>query len=354
MSGALTVETYDDVERSARDVVSNAQMAAFQPVTFHHVGYPTRISADSHLTHYVDLLYLNPHSYLPYSKGEFSRGAAFYASYSPDEADLVTKLFGEVARLTERDFGRAQKPLINGLNQLGVFRAVMEVARLKGGKPLRIFEIGPGFGYLGAYLASQGQTYYSMDVTQSLYLWQSRLMSWIFGNEFSELAVHREAAAFPQQRIVHIPWWIYCNMFRHPTPAVDVVVANGVLGEMSPGALMYTLKLLKVMMRDSECPLIIFNNFGNPIQTSVEGVKAHFAREDFQEVLSEKIHAYSPAPSRLPSGIKKMEQDIPLFRPSGRGGELGATEFVKARPDEMPSALAFNEFVTGWKMPNLN
>jgi hypothetical protein len=172
---SASVAEYDEAGRTARRLVSNAQIMCCEPVTFSRLGYPTRVTAEHELTHYVDLLSLNGLANVPFDTGVFFRGASLYASYSPDEADLLAQVCDRVAALTRARFGKAVRPIINPPTQIGMFRAVQAIAELLGKRQLRIFEIGPGFGYLGVFLGLQGHQYLSFEVTQALYLWQARL-----------------------------------------------------------------------------------------------------------------------------------------------------------------------------------
>ena len=281
----LSIAQYNAIERQARRVVANSQIQGFQPVTFAHVGYPTNVRRESDLASYVDLLSLNPHTHVPYDTGKFFRGASLYASYSPDEAELINRVCDTVVTFTREWFGRPVKPVINTLNQMGMFRAVQAISALLGKKTLRILEIGPGFGYLGVYLALQGHTYYSFDVTQGLYLYQSRLMQAFFKDEFTEAATQVDFSEVRPNRIMHIPWWQFCRLYRSP-PDVDIVIGNGVWGEMSRIAFLYSARLFQDMLKKADFPLIICNNFGNPIQNSPEGIAAEFASKGFTRILA--------------------------------------------------------------------
>jgi hypothetical protein len=139
---SASVAEYDEAERTARRLVSNAQIMCCEPVTFNRLGYPTRVTAEHELTHYVDLLSLNGLANVPFDAGVFFRGASLYASYSPDEADLLVKVCDRVAALTRNRFGKAVRPIINPPTQIGMFRAVQATANLLGKRQLRIFEIG--------------------------------------------------------------------------------------------------------------------------------------------------------------------------------------------------------------------
>jgi hypothetical protein len=134
-------------------------------------------------------------------------------------------------------------------------------------------------------------------------------------------------------------------------PQIDVIVANGVIGEMARVCLLYCARLFQDMFAEAECPLIIFNNFGNPLETSPEGVVAEFNARGFQEVLNSQFYAFSSKPDLAKRKLASLESGTPLFRPSGRVGERAAADFVRASWDEVPGSLAFNCYVTGWTPP---
>jgi len=55
----LTVGEYDSAEQEAISELPNVIQEAFQPVAFQKVGYPTRISRESELVKYIEVLHYN-------------------------------------------------------------------------------------------------------------------------------------------------------------------------------------------------------------------------------------------------------------------------------------------------------
>ena len=82
------------------------------------------------------------------------------------------------------------RPIPTLLSRMSLFRAIMAL-QANFDRPLSIFEIGPGNGYLGALLLRAGLRYIGFDNAQSLYLWQNRLFVECAGDEFLEWMAHR-------------------------------------------------------------------------------------------------------------------------------------------------------------------
>jgi hypothetical protein len=346
----LTIDTYNQAEAEARRREPPAAIMAFTPVTFQAVGFPCYIETDAELGKFTDLLNVNPHCAELYEEKKFFRPASYFTGFTPDEAELIRYVSDGVADMTQRRCGVRTKPLFAPLPQIGSLRLINALAGLAGKRPLSVLEIGPGLGYLGIYLGLTGHRYASTDVTQSLYLWQHALLHTFFAAELEDHAGDADRPVTMTARIIHLPWWKFARLHEAP-PAVDVVIAHAVLAEMSSVALHYTLELGRRMLRDSPCPLLLVNSFGNPLQTTPEAVIALASSLGYAHVLQTLVHGFSPAPERLPAAIFSLDNDVPLYRPSGRAGELSASEFMAASPAETPEVFRLNQFLFGWAPP---
>ena len=135
-------------------------------------------------------------------------------AFTSEEKSKFRIIQDEVGNLSEKYYKRKIKPLSNLLVQQGPYRAIsmLNEAYKKKDKNISIFEIGSGHGYLGGLLSLDGYRYYSYDVTQSLYLFQSHLLEKIAKNDFIEY-VDKEGFSFEKSRVGHIPWWSFCRAF---------------------------------------------------------------------------------------------------------------------------------------------
>jgi hypothetical protein len=226
----LSVRGYDRAEARGTVSLSIPQLMAFKPRAFGHVGWPTRVDRERELLRYVD------HNFESEVAGLFNPGAEFPPAgyrnaFTLDERDLVAVVRDKVAALTKGQFGRTVRPISNILVQVGPYRLMAHLAKTFGRQHISTFEVGPGIGYLGAMQAATGHRYLSYDVTQALYLWQSRILQAVAGSDFTELArfydvaepaTHRSrlgrvvdrnirhfvgGRALTEGRVVHLPWW---------------------------------------------------------------------------------------------------------------------------------------------------
>ncbi len=164
---SLTVAEYDRMEQDAIAELPNRVIEAFQPVTFLQLGYPIRIRRESELFKYIDVMQETrfEHDYLN-----------FLGGVTLTEFELLQKLTSLVCNFSEVRFQRkgiARSSLIRMINVL------RHIRYLSGAEQPRIFEIGPGCGYLGAMLMLLGYPYAATDVTQAFYLYQNHLWDFI-------------------------------------------------------------------------------------------------------------------------------------------------------------------------------
>ena len=141
---------------------------------------------------------------------------------------------------------------------IAILRAVEAIAGARG-RRLKIFEIGPGSGYLGAYLINAGHSYASMDITQALYLWQNRLFASIAADG-QEWVCDEGAGA----NCIHVPWWQFARYHEALPIAADIVVCDGAMGEMDTLGLFYNLRIARAMVDASDCAAFMFRRIGEP------------------------------------------------------------------------------------------
>ena len=97
-----------------------------------------------------------------------------------------------------------------------------------------ILEIGPGSGYFAPMVKESGLNYIGLEVTQAFYIFQSKFWNFCFKNNYSNFVFENEI-----KKVNHIPWWQWCSDKLKPFN-IDLIVANHVLCEMHPNALLYT------------------------------------------------------------------------------------------------------------------
>jgi hypothetical protein len=349
----LTVERYDAAEAKASAALSIPHLMAFRPVAFESVGWPTRVKSDNELLRYVD------HNFEAEVPSLYAPGAEFDPigyrnAFSLDEQALIAAIRDRVAELTEHSFGRRTRPMTNLLVQTGPFRVMQQFASAFGGKPLSVFEVGPGAGYLGALLAQVGHRYASYDVAQSLYLWQSRLLHAVAGADFVDLAGLDDSAARSAAlatRVVHLPWWTYVEMLGGTSMRADIVYSNSNLSEMTNLAFRHVLQISRHVLVDSPLGVFCFFSKGMPSQTPHDQMDEIFQQYGYHKVFDTPFFAYTPQPDAVRRLSATFRRGIQLYNPSGRTETVDAAAVVPVRRDEAPLDLALTRWRYGWKPP---
>ncbi|MEG5028017.1 hypothetical protein QUB41_12145 [Microcoleus sp. AT8-B2] len=242
---SLSVEQYDSAEQEAISELPNVVIEAFQPVAFHQVGYPTRIRRESELVKYIEVLHYN----------RFEKDySTLLEGLTEKEFSLLRHLTSLVSVFSESQFGRkvlARSSLLRMINILRHIKYIWGDARP------RVFEIGPGNGYLGAMLMLEGYPYAATDISQAFYLYQNHLWNFISNSINNNLV----EAVYPQKEqlfdnlllpgnVIHIPWWEYVRLKDQKLPYFDIVTCNHALCEMQYRSLRFNLIIAKRMLRE--------------------------------------------------------------------------------------------------------
>lgn len=335
----LTLSAYDQKESSALLDLSNDHIRAFAPVTFIQAGYPIRVDDERQLIRYVDTMQ------------ELSNPRGYYDEmlYSSDEARLVVEICDVVADLSERSFGRRIRPWMGPLATIKLFRAIEGMSAVVGRK-LKVFELGPGSGYLGAMLLKNGHSYASMDITQGFYLWQSRLMETLAREEFLEGAEEQAWPYSRPSRVSHIPWWDYVRMARFPAPQFDVIACDHALGEMHAYALRYVAQLSRLMLEDAPNGMVIYCSIGAPNISSEEAVRLNFERVGLERIVSGEVTAFCPRGREVSERLRELGTKIPFFNPGGQLKRHRGRDFMKLAWDEAPPSYEMYKFM-GYDTP---
>jgi hypothetical protein len=268
--------------------------------------------------------------------------------YTADEARLVRRVNDAVIEETRRAFGRAIRPWMGPLTTMKLFRAIQAIATVSGRSQLRVFEIGPGSGYLGALLLAAGHRYWSTDIAQGFYLWQSRLMRALSPASFAEGALGQSYDA--DTNTAHMPWWDYATLYRGRAPAVDLVVCDHAFGEMHPYALRYVAQICERMLASSEVGFVVYTSVGEERFNSEEAIRLNFVRVGLDRVLKGELSLFARPERRLSAPYLSLAEQIPLYNPSGGAERLRGRDFVPIRADEAPLSYEFYGFL-GYDVP---
>ena len=346
---SLTVAAYDAEERDALGRVGYTEYSAFATKTFDEHRFPTRMTSESQIFRYVDWYHGQDKQRL--EPGQFYREASLETNYTMDEVQILTKVSEAARAITEKLCGRKIGAHFNHQGTIGLFRAAHAISEISGENPLSVFEIGPGCGYVGAMIGLAGHRYASYDVTQGYYIWQSRLLEHLFGEEFTEFAANPEANFDNPSRMMHLPWWEFMNLYRGCTINADVVISNANLGEMNRDCLRYVIRIAKKMMENSPIALFIFANYGESLSDRAI-IDYEFDNVGFEMVFDTNIFAYCPKGHGTAANLVSIFEDrIPLYDTSGLGKTAAIHDFINFDSGEFGDEYYFNAFIHDW--PNV-
>jgi CheY-like chemotaxis protein len=314
----LSIKEYDAAEAAAMTRAAYPAIRAFTPAAFAMVNFPTRVREEAELIRYADIMYELADRELWYRK----------TPYSPAEAATMASLSDSIEGLTASAFGRPVRPFMCLFPPIPIWRTVTALAQRR---PLRVFEIGGGAGYLGAYLISSGHSYTATDNTQALYLWQNRWFSTLAKDDFVDFAATPGA---PAARVTMMPWWDFAQLFREP-PDVDIIVCDAAMGEMDPFAVNYITRLAARMLARSSVGAFLFSNIGEQRVSSMDYVRSRFAKAGFHATELGPVIAHSLKPLSL----------VGAAPPVGAGALKPAAEFLPIDSGKLLDAYAFFDFI---------
>lgn len=370
----ITIEEYENNEKKSLCELPNRAVESFSPVTFHSVNYPTRVRTHNELIRYVDTM----HEAMTWEMFDY-----FKRTYSEDEAAIIKEVCNDTAELTKKEFGKTIRPINAPLGAIYLWRIIQNIIKSLKVNNISVFEIGPGSGYLGAFMIKSGFTYACMDNTQAFYLWQNLLYDHIAGGDFIDyanidviMASRKEGNTNPNDaRVCHYPWWIYSNIYKESIPfgnKYDIVVCNRVLGELSEIALGYILKTSKLMLKGSELGLIVFEGLGSLKINSFDMIMLAFRKYGFVPILGNGFYCFTLKDSKLSRYacdyfflelgqerfsaripgmfilswiMKKFHTNIinhtPFYNAGQTNGQLKVPDFIKLNHEESPLDYKF-------------
>lgn len=346
----LTVKGYDAEEEAALGRVGYTEHAAFGTKTFDDHWFPSRMTREDQIFRYMDWYHGQDRQRL--EPGQFYREASLETNYTMDEVQILTKLSRAAGAITEDLCGRRIVTNFNHHGTIGLFRVAHALSEITGEFPLSVFEVGPGCGYVGAMIGAAGHNYASYDVTQGYYIWQSRLLSHLFGDEFTEFAANPDASFENPSRMMHLPWWEYMNLYRDCPIKADVVISNANLGEMNTDCMRYVIRIARKMMEKSPIALFVFASYGAQYGSDQATIDAEFDVAGFERVLDKNVYAYCPKGHGTASDIvATLENAIPLYDTTGVGKTVAIRDFIDFDSGEFGDEYYFNAFIHDW--PNM-
>jgi hypothetical protein len=198
----------------------NRIIQSASPEIFVHSSYPSRVRHEGELWRYADAM-------------QDRRARTYFdalGGLTEHEFGLWKRATAQAAATT-KTLGRRLVPVNGPLAAIRSYRLLKTV--FPSG---RVFEVGPGSGYLGHMLMGDGFAYGATDVTQAFCLW---------------------CELFWGMR--PIPWWEWFDLKRNDFP-VDIIVANHTLNEMEEDALRYLIVRAERML--GQTGVLVAQNLG--------------------------------------------------------------------------------------------
>jgi len=269
----LSVAEYNRAEADAICELPNRIVEAFQPVVFQQLGYPSRVSRESELWKYIDVMH----------EGRFEADFSnLLEGISPLEFSVLGRLTEQICRFSNSKFGYKAIAKASVLRSLNVLR---HIKYLFGDARPTVLEIGPGCGYLGAMLLLESYPYVATDVAQAFYLYQNHFWNFITEGKVIELARDSGSkgglpAPAPGE-VVHVPWWRFASLRPGDAPPFAVVTCNHTFCEMHPACLGFTLSIARDFENGTQGPTFVFEGWGSGVKNSASSVAERFYRSGF-------------------------------------------------------------------------
>jgi len=368
----LTIETYNASESLATDKLGLRAAQAYSPATFEDLNYPVRVNEMTQLLRYVDTMHET-------SDGKYFDKAQF--QYSKAEGKTISHVAQVATDLTEQAFGKRIRPWMAPFGAVPTFRIIEAFKKQTKSDKLRVLEIGPGSGYLGALLIERGFDYASMDNTQGFYLWQNHLYNALAPGEVKDWASEQTLPAKWDARINHVAWWQWAGLDQHSTLDCDVIVCDHALGEFHPIALRHTLRVIRNILKGDGPKLFFFTSPGREHYSDINAIgraciqsgmellfyKGFFGFTVPESSLSQyairsdhafKTHfefkikrLFSPLRSGLGgSSLEDLELRIPPVDHKSGDPMIGGAEIIPLNKDEEPIDYPFLK-MAGFKSP---
>lgn len=344
----IAIAEYDANHTDAVAHFGNDVLWAYTPVTFLDNGYASNLKRDADLLRYADPM-KEALSRKVDDSDQFIRQYSLRTRFTDDEVQIMQGVRSKAAEFCETAFGRRVAPINSILSAVGLFRVVKHI-QTHFDRPLRILEIGPGAGYLGAFLIESGHEYIGVDTTQSFYLWQSRFLhhfASINGLGFQEQAHAKAGKPVKQAAVTHIPWWHFVSNIGDTPLKCDIVISEQALSEMHAWASRFSIFLGREILAESEARMFLFSDFGHPTVPH-EQVHSTFGEAGYSQVLSNCVYGFTPGAHQLPGGVYALDTEIPLYNPSGGDRLHKPSQVLRTKRKELPLDMEFRRFLGIW------
>jgi|GEM_PF-2288712 len=270
----LEASRYDQAEQDALLIFGNRVIQAFYPEIFASLGYPMRVSNNSELWRYLDVMH---ETRTQFNVENLLRGLTEH------EFELFKKLTKLVDEHATKQFSRRAHASAAILRAIHVLRLI-KIAT--GDDRPAVIEVGPGCGYLAALLVLEGYPYIGTEIAQAFYLQQSHMLSLVADN-FIELADHDGDITTLETpspgTAIHIPWWKWVTMKPSEIKlSAGIMTSNHVLCEMHPSSMAYMAALTsKILANHPGGGHFVFENWGYDVLHGEKAVMDKFADYGF-------------------------------------------------------------------------
>jgi hypothetical protein len=280
----LGIAEYDSEERHSLEYLPSDAIRAFQPVAFRGEGHVTNARSEKELVNFIDTMHETRFE---------SDYKTWFKGFTRREFELALGINRALVDYTQSHFGQAFVTRATLVRAMNVVRHIGFLT--SSGGPLRIFEVGPGSGYVGAFLHLLGHTYASTDVTQGFYVYQNHLLNALSGGKVVDLVTRKESFfdAMHDSHLVHVPWWKFAALPGLPIPSFDIVTCNHCVTEMHPMSLAFTVRVFREMLNadNSSWPkAVIFEGWGHPHYNTQSEVCRIFYERGFRLIFSDDFY----------------------------------------------------------------
>lgn len=326
----LPIEVYDRREAEARIAASYPALRAFSTYGFNEANFPSRVGNEAELRRYADTMHET-----------LSRANELSTRYSLAEANAMLRVSDQIEDLTGRLFRKPVQPLMGLFTPIGLVRMVEHLATTLD-RRLTVVEIGPGSGYLSAYLLNAGHRVIAIDICQSLYLWQNRLFSDYALDEWAAEKVDAMPRPSAAAQVVHIPWWHFARFHEGIPIEADIVICDAALGEMEHFGFRYVFEIAKMLTRQSAVGCLLYQNVGE------ERVQKRIYVEQYAATRGFRLQQVGGVSVLIGSDRFPLAAIAGLSEPPAIGNEeimRPAQEFLRLDRDKQLESYAFFEFI---------
>lgn len=292
------IDEYNLEEKKGLSFLPNVAIEAFSLITFNSIGWPTRIINPNELWRYHDSQHESPKRYRRYLN--------LLPNITSQESRLLKQASSIIYNFS-KDF--SFRYLSAGENALTTaffqFRTIQKYYPNLNKNKI-ILEIGPGSGYLGLLLGLSGYKYLAMEACQALYIYQSSLFEYAFGNKYDNGLKNRNIDC----QIKHITWWDF-NSKNYHVNNLSLTTCNHAILEMTNSAFN---RILNVIKRSSKKPELLAESPGSNLIGSFLKLEKYIKSNSFSLSSPSKgiyIFKISDRPGVFLSLLTKLSRKLP-------------------------------------------